>query len=221
MNGIANVDHSYSAEVMRKGIHLFSLLIPVLYYFMSKVTALQILIPLTLLFLLSDVARLFHPATGRLYARFFGFLLRSHERNDRGRRLTGATYVLLSATFCIIVFPKVIMLTAFAILIISDSAAALIGGKWGKHPFMQKSVEGTAAFLVTALIVVAVAPKVAYVPLEYVIGAVGAILGTFVEAMSIKIDDNVSIPISISVAMWLMYAAFLPAVNVFQLDTLL
>src|SRR5512140_2714492 len=153
MNDLASVDHSYSAEVMRKGIHLFSLLIPVLYYFLSKATALQILVPLTLVFLISDVARLFHPATGRLYARFFGFLLRSHERNDRGRRLTGATYVLLSATFCIIVFPKVIMLTAFAILIISDSAAALIGRKWGKHPFMKKSAEGTAAFLVTALIV--------------------------------------------------------------------
>ncbi len=221
MNDLASVDHSYSAEVVRKGIHLFSLSIPVLYNFLNKTTALEILIPLTLLFLVADVARLFHPATGRLYARFFGFLLRSHERNDRGRKLTGATYVLLSATFCIIVFPKVIVLTAFAILIISDSAAALIGRKFGRHPFMKKSAEGTSAFLVTALIVVAVAPKISYLPLEYVIGAAGAILGTLVEAMSIRIDDNVSIPVSIGVAMWLMYALFLPAVNVFQLDTVL
>jgi dolichol kinase len=221
MNDLPSVDHSYRAEVMRKGIHLFSLSIPVLYNFLSKTTALKILVPLTLAFLIADVARLFHPATGRLYARFFGFLLRSHERNDRGRQLTGATYVLLSATVCILVFPKVIVLTAFAILIISDSAAALIGRKWGRHPFMGKSAEGTTAFLITALIVVAVAPKISYLPVEYAIGAAGAVLGTLVEAMSIKIDDNLSIPISIGVAMWLMYALFLPALDVFQLDALL
>jgi dolichol kinase len=221
MSEFPSVDHSYGAELIRKGIHLCSLAIPVVYYFVSKSTALSILIPLTLAFLITDTARLYHPPTGRLYHRLFGFLLRRRERNDRGRQLTGATYVLLSATFSVIIFPKVIVITAFAILIISDSAAALIGRKFGRHPFMKKSAEGAIAFFITALIVVALAPKISYLPLEYLIGAVAALLGTLVEAMSVAIDDNVSIPVSISAAMWIMYGLLLPTLDVFKLDTLL
>ena len=218
MNTLQNVEQSYSTELIRKAIHLCSLSIPIAYYFVSKSTALTILIPITLAFTLSDLARLLHPPTGRLYERWFGFLLRSHERNDRGRRLNGASYVLLSATLCILVFPKIIVITAFAILIISDSSAALIGRRYGRHPFMKKTFEGTAAFFLSALIVVAVAPKISYIPAEYAIGAAAALVGSLVEAFSNEVDDNLAIPISISAAMWLMYVLLLPALNVFKLE---
>jgi dolichol kinase len=220
MSELENIDRNYGAEIVRKGIHLFSLSIPVLYYFLSKSVALYILIPLTLAFLISDVARLFVPSVGRLYGHLFGWLLRPHERNDRGRRLTGASYVLLSAVLSVWLFPKVIVITAFAILIISDSAAALIGRRFGKRPFLGKSLEGTSAFLVTALAVVAVAPKIAYLPGEYFIGAAAALLGTIVEAGGLGIDDNLSIPLSVGSTMWLLYTLFLPAVDLYSLDRL-
>jgi len=218
MNELPNVEQSYAIEIARKAIHLCSLSIPIVYYFVSKTTALTILIPIAVLFGLSDIARLLHPPTGRLYEKYFGFLLRSHERNDRGRRLNGATYVLLSAAVCIWLFPKVIVITAFTILIVSDSFAALIGRKFGKHRFMGKSFEGSSAFFLSALVVVAVAPKISYLPAEYFIGIVAAVLGAVVEAMPSIIDDNLTIPISISLAMWLLYDTLLPAVNVFGLD---
>ena len=219
MNGLQSVEHSYTTEILRKAIHLSSLSIPVAYYFVSKSTALSILIPLFLLFALSDIARLRHPATGRLYEKFFGFLLRSHERNDRGRRLTGATYVLLSAILCVLIFPKVVVITAFAILIISDSSAALIGRKFGRRPFLRKSLEGTAAFFFSAVLVVALAPKIQYLPAEYLIGAAAALVGAVVEAGSITFDDNLTIPLSVGAIMWLLYSAFLPTVNIYFLDT--
>jgi dolichol kinase len=220
MSELQSVDHNYGAEIVRKGIHLFSLTIPVVYYFLPKTVALSILIPLALLFLLSDVARLFLPSIGRLFGQLFGWLLRKHERNDRGRRLTGATYVLLSAVLCVWLYPKVIVITAFAILIISDSAAALIGRRFGRRPFLGKSLEGTSAFFVTALAVVAVAPKIAYLPAEYYIGAAAALLGTLVEAGTPGIDDNLSVPISVGTAMWVLYALFLPSVDLYRLDRL-
>lgn len=220
MTELPSVEHSYASELIRKGIHLSSLAIPIVYYFLSKSTALTILVPLTAVFLITDILRLFHPPSGRLFQEIFGFLLRSHERTDRGRRLTGASYVLLSATLGVLVFPKVIAITSFAILIISDSAAALIGRKYGRHPFMRKSAEGASAFFLTALIVVALAPKISYLPQEYVIGGVAALIGTIVEAVSVGIDDNVSIPFSIGAAMWVLYYVFLPALNVFKLDNL-
>lgn len=217
MNVLPSVEESYGVEVMRKAIHLSSLAIPIVYFFLEKSVALAILIPLTLAFGLSDILRLYHAPTGRLYERYLGFLLRNHERNDHGRRLNGATYVLLSATLCVILFPKVIVVTAFAILIVSDSAAALVGRRFGRHPFFGKSLEGSAAFFATAALVVLVSPKISYIPVEYAIGVAAALLGAVVEASPIPIDDNLTIPLSIGLTMWAGYATLLPGVNVFAL----
>ncbi len=219
MNELASVEESYSTEIIRKSIHLISLSIPVIYYFIPRSTALAILIPLALVFGLSDLARLHIPAVGSIYNRFFGFLLRRHESRSAKPRLNGATFVLLSAVICVWFFPKVIVVTAFSILIISDSAAALIGRRYGRHRFLGKSLEGTTAFLITALLVVAVAPKIGYYPAEYLLGSIAAVVGSIVEAVSGEtLDDNLSIPISISVVMWLLYTLLLPMVNVWALD---
>jgi dolichol kinase len=209
---------SYGAEVVRKGIHLFSLSIPVIYYFLSKSTALSILVPLTALVVANDLARLFIAPLGRFYEEIFGAIMRSHERNDRGRRLTGASYVLISASLCVWLFPKVIFLTAFAILIVSDSAAALVGRRLGRRPFLAKSLEGTTAFFVSALIVVGIAPKIVFSPAEYAIGAFAALLGAVVEAAPQAVDDNLAIPLAIGTFLWLLYALFLPGVDVYALD---
>jgi dolichol kinase len=59
---------------------------------------------------------------------------------------------------------------------------------------------------------------VGYVPREYVIGFAAALFGSIVEAMPLAVDDNLSITFSVGCIMWLMYAMFLPAINVFALD---
>jgi dolichol kinase len=218
MSRLPDVERSYSGELARKAIHLCSLSIPILYWFISKSMALAMLVPLTLVFGLTDLARHIYPGFRTLYHNWFGWLLRAHEKSDNEKRLNGATYVLVSATAGIIIFPKIIFITAFSILIISDTIAALIGRKFGKHRFMKKSLEGTLAFFVSAVAVVYLTPKVAYVPAEYIIGIVAALLGAFVEAMPIPIDDNLSIPLAIGITMWIMYAMFIPAVNLPTLD---
>lgn len=215
---LPDVERSYAVEIVRKTIHLSSLSIPIVYFFISRSTALTILVPLTLLFGLTDAARHVFPSFGRFYHRWLGWLLRTHEKDHKSKRLTGATYVLLSATLGTLIFPKVIIITAFAIMIVSDTVAALVGRKFGKHPFIGKSLEGTFAFFISAVAVVVLAPKVGYVPTEYLIGVTAALLGAIVEAMSTVIDDNFSVTFSIGAAMWLMYVLFLPTFNVFALD---
>lgn len=218
MNGLESVERSYTTELIRKGIHLVSLSIPVIYSFIPQRTALAVLLPLTAAFLLADVLRLYHPASSRLYQRYFGFLLRQHEQNAHGRRLTGATYVLFSACLSVLLFPKVVVITTFAILIISDSAAALIGRRFGKHRFLTKSLEGSSAFLISALLVIAVAPKIAYSPVEYLIGAITAAVATVVEAAGLQIDDNLTIPLVSGAVMWALYALVAPALDIHALD---
>ncbi len=218
MKALPNVEDSYGVELVRKAIHFASLSIPLVYYHIDKPTALWILVPLLVVFGLSDALRLFTPSFGSTYNWFFGWILRPHERSDKRKRLNGATYVLLSAVLCIIVFPKIIFLTAFSILIISDSMAALIGRKFGTTPFLAKSRAGAAAFFVSAVVLVMLAPKITSNPVEWFIGIAGAATGTVVEALSIAVDDNISIPVAIGVIMWLLYAISLPGVDVYALD---
>ena len=139
--------------------------------------------------------------------------MRSHEHDERSKRLNGATHVLISATLCVIIFPKLITITAFAVLIISDSAAALVGRRFGRKKFLSKSVEGSAAFFLSALVVIAATPKISSGAGEYFIAIVAAAIGTIVEALSVGIDDNLSIPISIGTVMWLLYGLFYPSLN--------
>ena len=212
-NQSATID--YRHEFVRKSIHLVSLSIPIIYYFISKEQALWILGPMTAAFLVTDVGRHYVPSVAQWFYKWFGWLLRRHEQDGNKKRLNGATYVLISACLCVLIFPKIITVTAFAILIISDSTSALIGRKYGKKPFFNKSREGSAAFLISAVLVVLVSPKIQGHPLEFFIGFVGAVIGTVVESLSVRIDDNLTIPISISAVMWGLYALILPNVDVY------
>jgi len=211
MNQIEPGTIHYRDELVRKLIHLSSLSIPITYYFISTQTAATILGVLTAIALLLDLARHFHPSVGNIFYKIFGFLLRKHEVNEKQKNLNGATYVLISALVGVIIFPKIIFITAFSILIISDSMAALIGRKFGRHTFLLKSLEGTLAFFVSACIVVLFTPKIGNFPEEYIIGFAAAFVGTIIENISSRlIDDNLSIPLSIGFTMWILYLAILP-----------
>lgn len=210
-----NID--YKNEIIRKAIHLNSLSIPVIYFFINKELALWILIPLTLSFLFVDIVRYINPQVGTLFYKIFGFLLRKHEKDEKKKRLNGATNLLISAVICVLVFPKLIVVTAFSILIISDSTSALIGRKFGRHKFFNKSLEGSLAFFLSAVVVILFTPKVEYIFSEYLIGFLAALVGTIIESISLEIDDNISVPVSIGLSLWLFYYLFLPKLNVFIL----
>ena len=207
-------DHAtihYRDEIVRKLIHLCSLSIPIVYYFISRTDAMIILSILAFIALAIDLGRYLSSGFGKIFYSIFGILLRKHELDAEKKNLNGATYVLISALVCVILFPKVFFVTAFSILIISDSMAALIGRKFGHHKFLSKSLEGTLAFFISASIVVLFTPKVEGLMLEYLIGFVAAAVAAIVENISHGwMDDNLSVPISIGFSMWGLYLLLLP-----------
>jgi dolichol kinase len=213
---IAVIEYDYRFEVIRKAIHLISLSIPVCYFVLPKHIALSILIPLTIAFFVVDVARYYNKSIEEWFYGTFGYILRKRESDKVKKTLNGATYVLISATLCVIIFPKIITVTSFSILIISDITAALVGRRFGKHRFIAKSLEGSIGFFISAVIVIAVTPKIEYVAVEYIIGCVAALVGTVAEALPAEIDDNLTIPLCVGAALWILYAVFLPALNLYK-----
>ena len=214
MNQIDRGTIDYKDELVRKLIHLTSLLIPIVYYFISKTSAAIILGSLSFIAVTLDLARYFSPEVGKVFYKIFGFLLRRHEVDEKKKNLNGATYVLLSGLIGILIFPKIIFITAFAILIIGDIMAALIGRKFGKHKFLAKSLEGTLAFFLSSCIVVIFTPKVGYFYEEIIIGFIAALIGAITENISFGfVDDNLSIPLIVGFSMWIMYLILLPNVD--------
>ena len=114
----------------------------------------------------------------------------------------------MGADFCniiILVFPKVLTVTGFSILIISDICAALVGKKIGKISMFGKTLEGTIAFIVSAIFVIFFIGWQLFAPWTFfIIGIIAAFVGGILELISkrINVDDNLSIPLSICLVMW-------------------
>ncbi len=197
-------------EFARKAIHLSSLLIPLIYCNISRELALLILTPLTAGFFLVDVLKNFVKPLASWYHGTFAPMLRNHELQKDHIHLNGATWITLSAFILIALFPKMIAVTAFAMVSVSDTVAALVGKKFGRHRFQEKSLEGSLAFLVSALVIAVLVPKVLFAA-----GAVMAVCGTIAEAAEVriggfKIDDNITVPIISATAGLVTYLWFFP-----------
>lgn len=214
MTAIDSGTIDYKTELLRKSIHLCSLSISIIYYFVTKELALTILIPLTLTAVVLDSARYFSPAFAKIFYPIFGFMLREHEKIQEKKNLNGATYLLISATLVVIIFPKVFVIPAIAVLIIGDISAALLGRKFGRHKFLAKSLEGTLAFFVTGSVVILLTPKIEGGFLEYLIGFIAVAVGAIAENISYGwADDNFTIPLSVCLSMSALYSVLLPNLN--------
>jgi len=190
---------NYKQELKRKGIHQLSLAIPIGYLLLPKSFVLHVLIPIALLIVSVDLARLYIPRVQKQFNRFFGPLLRPHEN----RRILGSSYLITAAVLTIWFFPenhKNYVILSLFFLIICDAAAALIGRKLGKHKIFDKSIEGTAAFFITALLIVFLFRAI---PTSH--GILGAITATIVELLPLPINDNFSIPIVTCLVIYVVY----------------
>lgn len=196
---------TYGNELLRKLFHLSALVIPVFYYFTSRGLTLSLLVPLTLLVFIVDFSRHHSHKMRKLINLLFGNMLREHEKSSEKKTWSGASPLFLAAVISIAIFPEQIAIAAFTILIVSDSAAALVGRKWGSRKFLGKTFEGFAAFIISAILVIILVGFIYSEPTPfYIAGVISAIIGAIIELYSKKIgiDDNLSIPVGIGLVMW-------------------
>jgi len=181
-------------EIKRKIIHLATLVIPVGYALTSEETVVLSLIPFFLALLAVDLLRHLHSGMASLFRKyFFGRVLREEEKPT----FMGSTYFIFSTILTILLFPKSIAITSILILILSDTAAALVG-KWiGRVQIFGKTLEGSMAFLLTSLLVVWIYPN-----LNRQSGSLAALGATLIEILPIKLNDNLTIPLVVGAIMF-------------------
>lgn len=193
---------SFSQEVWRKAFHLVSLSIPIIYTFVTREFALIVLSIITSIAIIIDLLIKKENIIHEVIFKIFGKLFRKFEKN--GFVFNGATWILISAFLNILLFPKVFTVVSFYVLVISDATSALIGKRFGKTRFINKSFEGSCAFLLSGIIVVIVFGLFVNAPLSFFIFAIlGVILASVVEASSVllRVDDNLGVPFTISLTL--------------------
>ncbi|MFR1032453.1 MAG: diacylglycerol/polyprenol kinase family protein [Alphaproteobacteria bacterium] len=130
--------------------------------------------------------------------------LRNKELKRSQLQLSGGAYVMLAAIACTLLFPANVAVVALSIMLISDTCAALFGKAYGsRRLYKNKSIEGTAAFFVSALLIMVICNFI--LPVTYA-SILAAFVATFAEMYEdkIEIDDNLSIPLFVGAVLSLL-----------------
>jgi dolichol kinase len=184
-------------SILRTVFHICGVAIPLSYLLYGRTVALAVALSLFVIIVGADILRI----TGYLDAGFVG----KHLKKEEMKRPTGSLFYMLGCLISILVFGKFEATASIFVLAISDPASSMIGRTWGRRPLaFGKSMEGTGAFLLSALLVLACFPFT----LPVVI--VSACAATATELFSARfINDNLSIPLVTGAALsFLSYWSF-------------
>ena len=191
----------FKKELLRKGLHLSSFwMVAVLYFVPSFWAALlfgfMFVTGLAVEYGYHHKIKFFYPA----YKVIFERMLREKEKAGEKFTLSGGVWMLLAAFLCAVLFSHENSAIAFSIMLLSDTAASLVGHKFGKTKiYGNKSLQGTVAGFVTASIIVIIYGALFnFTPASYVIGLAAAAVAAWTELYTkwLKIDDNLSVTLA-------------------------
>ncbi len=170
--------------------------IPLLGIFFNPTVMVALLATLSGLALLVEVSRLRVPGLNQVLVRWLRPILKETE----DRRITGATYIAVSALVAFLVFDKPVAIVALFFLSLGDPVAALVGSRIGGVRFLGKSPVGTLAFLAVGVAVASLVSVAGVVPFHWALAA-GAAVAAIVELAPSILDDNLTIPLVSGAAM--------------------
>lgn len=151
----------------------------------SQRTAVLTLGAITATLLAVDLARLSDGRANELFFRLFNHLASPREMTGLASSTWYALGVLLTAGL----FARSEAISGVLVLGLADPAAAYVGRRWGKRPWMGGTVEGSLVCFLTCLGIVAVRHG-------WWAGLATAAIVTLVERRSWPLDDNLTIPIA-------------------------
>jgi dolichol kinase len=173
-------------ELLRKAIHiLFGVIILLLIHFTGTTISTQIIFLCLFFGTIISIAI----TKGYKFPLLNEIVFKVERENEKHFPGKAAIMFFLSALILLIIFKtdSVIVLASLSVQVFADSAAALIGTKYGKHKlYKKKSREGSLACLITAIICLSF-----FYPLN--IAIIAGIIATIVEIL--PGDDNLFVPL--------------------------
>jgi len=200
-----DMNKSFRRELYRKLIHLSSLWIPLTIFFAPENFSIAVF---GIIFVGNAILEYGNFKKWGWVRKTFGVIFRKALRHKEASRqqfqISGSMYVMAAAIVCTALFTKNIAVIAMTVMLISDTCSALFGKAFGtRQIYPHKSLEGTTAFFVSALIVNMLFNNL------YVFGyanVIACIFATLVEVYEDKtnVDDNLAIPLAVGITLTLL-----------------
>ena len=192
--------------ILRKLYRLVLLIVVVIYYYWpKKYVVLSVAIAFAVVLTL-DLIRLTKPAANDVVRKIFkpfAIFMRYIAKREELKDLSGTSYSLMGCLIIVALIPKVVGITAILFNIFGDLFATIVGKTIGKVKITKdKTLEGSLACFISMMVVVLWSHS--RLSLPWFAGFVGAIAGTLIELVPLKINDNLTIPILSGVFMWLL-----------------
>ncbi len=154
-----------------------------------------------------EIGRRRSTTINRLLMRVFRPVAHEHETY----RVNSATWYATALLLLALTQSTVIGVVAVAILGVGDPMAGLIGRKFGRIKLVHgRSLEGTTAFFVSgagvAFTLLAVFHHALTTGEALSISLVAALFGALAELFSLRLDDNISVPVAAAAGAALMLA---------------
>jgi dolichol kinase len=147
-----------------------------------------------------ETARRRSTAVNERLMALFAPVAHPHERHGINSSTWYVTALLLLAIFA----PPHAAEIGVIVLGVADPAAGLVGRRYGRTRLRAgRSLEGTLAFVVVGTVAAAAWLVFAHgmaLPAAAVVAAIGATTGALVEVGSTRLDDNFTIPVSVTAA---------------------
>ncbi len=174
-------------ELIRKGIHLLMIAVPIGYNYLTSATVIPVLSVLAFFFVLIDILRVRVPHFKAKINQFMGGIYRIYE----SKTFSGASYILFGALLSVIIFSRPVAQLVITFTVLGDISAALVGKRVGRHKIIGSStIEGSLAFFIASFI-----GSIFITPFPFWLKLIGAIAATIIEMLPLKIDDNLTVPI--------------------------
>ena len=161
-----------------------------LYFLLGRNAAFLSYGALLIIVLAFETARLTLPGWNRFLYTYFGSFIRKNEE----RKLTGTAPYILGVGLSLYAYSAPVASAAICFLAFGDVAATTIGERFGKTRIGDKSLEGTAAF-VTAALAAGVLLSSLGLGLTPWIMLLGALVAAGVELLTLRVNDNLMIPV--------------------------
>lgn len=155
-----------------------------------------------------EISRRISPRVNEKLMRFFGPVAHPHETF----RVNSATWYATALVLLALTQSTPLCIAGVAVLGVGDPIAALVGRRFGRIKLLHgRSLEGTLAFVLSATVVTAALFALFHPALglggAVVFAACASVAGAIAELVSMRVDDNFSIPLSaasgVALAAWL------------------
>ena len=185
------------SEFSRKIFHLLNMVIPLIHvYFIEDRVGMLIFLSLMLIIcFFIEVLRTRYFILHKFFKKYLHFMMRDSEKEGE---ITGATWVFAGSLFTIMLIPKPFCIVALFFLAVGDTFAALVGMNYPFLKIGRKTLSGSFACFITCCIIGLLFSH----SLNTSTIMFGAFIATLTELSSMKINDNLSIPIFSGISMY-------------------